>query len=102
VKREYRERPADVVTRRIDTAARGDVKPVDGSGSRALALLSISADDAKRVERLRQDARRAVARWSMRQSHDCMGKPCGIAAHGADRDVRDLLLEALGIGGEER
>lgn len=97
MRREYRQRPGDVIARRIDTAARGAGKPVDGTGSRALALLAVHGDDDG--ERLH--GRRAVARHVMR-SHGCKGGKCGYGAHAEHLAVRDELLAVLGLGGEQR
>lgn len=41
------------------------------------------------------DARRAVARYSMYRTHGCTGRRCRKRAHEADRELRDLFLEAL-------
>ena len=46
-------------------------------------------------EDMPQDAARGIARWSMLDAHGCTGRGCRRRAHGADRAVRDELLDML-------
>jgi hypothetical protein len=67
------------------------------------AVLAMPAADrdaarAREAERRQQrDAARGVARWAMRDAHGCTGKRCRSPQHAAGREVRDLLLEVLGL-----
>lgn len=84
-----------------------DRKPVgaafDGSRERAVLASPPTRTEAQReaVEAGRRqdelDAARGVARWSMRDAHGCLGAGCRKYAHFGDREVRDLLLDVLGI-----
>jgi hypothetical protein len=85
MRREYRQRPGDVIERRIETAARNPGKTIDGTGQRSMALLAMRAVGDQEGTR----ACRAVARYVL-------------ARHSGDLSVRDELLSALGLDGGER
>lgn len=97
-RREYRPGAADVITRRLAMADQKPPKPVDGEVWSKFATLP--GGEMTGWEWLR--GRRCVARHCMLNAHGCTGTGCGDGAHGADRDVRDLLLDILDLGGDTR
>ena len=68
------------------------------------ALLAMPVTDrdaaiAQEAEREQQkDAARGVARWAMLDGHGCTGKRCRSPQHSAGAEVRDELLDVLGVG----
>ena len=45
-----------------------------------------------------QAAARGVARWAMLAAHGCTGRGCRSPQHAAGAEVRDSLLDELGVG----
>ena len=68
----------------------------------ALLAMPVTDRDAQRAERTwreqQKDAARGVARWAMLDAHGCTGRGCRSAQHSAGAEVRDLLLDVLGVG----
>jgi hypothetical protein len=65
----------------------------------AMPVTDRDAERAGKAERRQQkDAARGVARWSMLAAHGCTGKRCRSPQHAAAREVRNELLDALGVG----
>jgi hypothetical protein len=68
----------------------------------ALLAMPVTDRDAQRAERVwleqQKDAARGVARWSMLDGHGCTGAGCRSPQHAAGAEVRDLLLDVLGVG----
>jgi hypothetical protein len=90
--RGYKLDPDYVISRRLDTA---DGKPgavIDGadSASRVLALLTIVPGGHERPA-----ASRAVARYLTWTG--CQGWKCGYGEHAGHLELRDELLNALGL-----
>ena len=101
-----RRSPGEVSSSRIDQAAARPHPTVVGARLDDNAILS---DPKGQTEKQRQeemkrhaadkhDAARWVARMTMRDAHGCSGGRCRSAAHADDREVRDDLLEMLGLG----
>jgi hypothetical protein len=68
----------------------------------AILAMPAADRDAARAERVwleqKQAAARGVARWSMYEAHGCTGKRCRSPQHSAGAEVRDELLDVLGVG----
>jgi hypothetical protein len=68
----------------------------------AVLAMPVTDRDAGRAEeaerRQQKDAARGVARWSMLDAHGCTGRGCRSAEHSAGAEVRDELLDVLGVG----
>lgn len=68
----------------------------------AVLAMPVTDRDAERAERVwreqQKDAARGVARWSMLAAHGCTGRGCRSPQHSAGAEVRDSLLDVLGVG----
>jgi hypothetical protein len=65
----------------------------------AMPVTDRDAATAQEAEREQQkDAARGVARWSMLAAHGCTGAGCRSPQHSAGAEVRDSLLDELGVG----
>lgn len=73
------------------------VSPDAGTWSRLATLPPGGIGDDERLR-----ARRSVARDSMLRRHGCPGRQCAHRSHAADRAVMYLLLDVLGLAGEQR
>ena len=68
------------------------------------AVLAMPATDrdaatAQEAEREQQkDAARGVVRWAMLSAHGCTGRGCRSPQHSSGAEVRDSLLDVLGVG----
>ena len=68
----------------------------------AILAMPVTDRDAERAERVwreqQKDAARGVARWAMLAPHGCTGRGCRSPQHSAGAEVRDELLDELGVG----
>jgi hypothetical protein len=70
----------------------------DDAATLAMPAADRNAKRAQEAERRQQQAAaRGVARWAMLAGHGCTGLGCRSPQHAAGREVRDLLLEVLGL-----
>ena len=80
---------------RIARADSGLRPPLQGDRIGDDAILAMPGGTGSPEEALW--ASRCVARQTMRLPHGCRGLSCSDAAHGRDRDARDLCLRILGL-----
>jgi hypothetical protein len=86
-----------MASRAARTPTEPEKKPLAGFYDDCAALAMPAQDEDIKAGQ-QQSAARGVARWSMRDAHGCTGKRCRSPQHAAAREVRNELLDALGVG----
>lgn len=89
-------RRRSMASRAASTPVAADKPPLAGFWDDG-AVLAMPAQRGCPVPDEDQTAARGVARWAMLAAHGCTGKRCRSAHHAAGAEVRDELLEELGL-----